>query len=77
MRMLPGRIGTIRKELEGTACPSCDWKKYEIVLRCGVGIQRGGLFAQCSRCHAPRDLQEDDLGQGDTMAKRASSPHEQ
>ncbi len=68
MRMLPGRIGTIRKELDGKVCPSCSWKRYQIVLRCGVEFQKGGLFAQCSRCHAPRDLEEDDWGQGDTMA---------
>ncbi len=68
MRMLPGKIGTIRREVEGKACASCGGNKYQIVLRCGNEIQKGCLFTQCRRCHTRRDLEEDDLGRGDGKA---------
>ncbi len=29
MRQQAGKIGSIRRELEGKACPSCGWMKYQ------------------------------------------------
>ncbi len=58
MKILPGRIGTIRKELEGKACPSCGWHRYHVILKCGVEIRRETLYVQCSQCFTRRDIQE-------------------
>jgi ssDNA-binding Zn-finger/Zn-ribbon topoisomerase 1 len=54
-----GKIGAIRRELEGKACPSCGSQKYQLVLRRNMHPQAGGLFARCSQCQRPRGLNED------------------
>jgi hypothetical protein len=53
-----GKIGTIRRELEGKACPFCGGHKYQLVLRANMQPQAGGLFARCSQCQRPRGLDE-------------------
>ena len=56
-------VGTIRKELDGNACPFCGGGKYQLVLRSDAQTEArsegSGLFARCSRCHRPRDLAAD------------------
>ncbi|TLY24746.1 MAG: hypothetical protein E6K63_14555 [Nitrospirae bacterium] len=56
-------VETIRKELDGKACPFCGWVKYQLVLRSDARSdarsEGGGLFARCSRCQKPRDLAVD------------------
>jgi len=52
-------VETIRKELDGKACPFCGWGKYQLVLRSDARSEGGGLFARCSRCQKPRDLAVD------------------
>ena len=52
-------VGTIRKELDGKACPFCGWEKYQLILRSDARPEGGGLFARCSRCHQSRDLARD------------------
>lgn len=52
-------VGTIRKELDGKACPFCGCMKYQLVLRSDARSEGGGLFARCSRCHKARDLAVD------------------
>ncbi|MGH7205341.1 MAG: hypothetical protein ACREI2_03925 [Nitrospiraceae bacterium] len=52
-------VGTIRKELDGKACPACGWEKYQLVLRSDARPEGSALFARCSRCHQPRDLAVD------------------
>jgi len=54
-----GSVGTIRKELDGKACPVCGWEKYQLVLRSDARPEGGALFARCSRCHKPRDFAAD------------------
>ncbi len=61
MRKQAGKIGTIRKELNGKACVACGSFKYQLVLQSGIGTQGGGLFARCSGCHQKRDLEFEDL----------------
>lgn len=61
MRKQTGKIGTIRKELEGKACPACGSFRYQLVLQSGIGSQGGALFARCSGCHEKRDLEVEDL----------------
>jgi len=57
-----GKIGTIRRDLDGKACPFCGGHKYQLVLRGNTQPQVGGLFARCSQCQRPRELDKD-LGQ--------------
>ena len=54
-----GKIGAIRRELDGKACPSCGSQKYQLVLRRNMHPQAGGLFARCSQCQRPSELNED------------------
>ena len=54
-----GKIGTIRRELDGKACLFCGGHKYQLVLRGNMQSQTGGLFARCSQCKRPRGLDED------------------
>lgn len=51
-----GKIGAIRRELDGKACNFCGGHKHQPVLR---GPQAGDLFARCSQCQRPRGLDED------------------
>ncbi len=54
-----GKIGNIRRVLEGKACPCCHGHQYQLVLRGDMDQQAGGLFARCSQCQRPRGLDED------------------
>ena len=54
-----GKIGAIRRELDGKACPACGSHKYQLVLRGDMHPQAGGLFARCSQCQRPSELNED------------------
>ncbi len=54
-----GKIGAIRRELDGKACPSCGSHKYQLVLRGDMHPHAGGLFARCSQCQRPSELNED------------------
>lgn len=56
-----GKIGAIRRMLEGKACPFCRGNKYQLVLRGDLDPQAGGLFARCSQCQRPCEL-NDDIG---------------
>ena len=59
MRNQIGKIGAIRRILDGKACPFCRSHKYQLVLRGDMEPQAGGLFARCSQCQRPRELDED------------------
>jgi hypothetical protein len=54
-----GKIGAIRRELDGKACPLCGGHTYQLVLRGSMQPKAGGLFARCTRCQRPRELNED------------------
>lgn len=54
-----GKIGEIRRELEGKPCPSCGWHKYQLVIRGNVSAGQGSLFARCSHCQRPRSITAD------------------
>jgi hypothetical protein len=62
MRNQIGKIGVIRRILDGTACPFCQCHKYQLMLRGDAPLQAGGLFARCSQCQRTRGLDED-IGQ--------------
>lgn len=54
-----GKIGAIRRMLEGKACPFCRGHKYQLVLRGDTQLQAGRIFARCAQCQRPRELNED------------------
>jgi len=54
-----GKIGAIRRELDGKPCPFCGGHKYQLLLRGSMQPQAGGLFARCSLCQRPRGIDED------------------
>ena len=53
-----GKIGAIRREIQGKPCPFCGGHKYKLVLRASCTQEEPGLFARCSQCHHPRSLDE-------------------
>ncbi len=59
MRRQIGKIGAIRRELDGKACAFCGGHKYQLVLRGSMQPQAGGLIARCGQCQRPRRLDED------------------
>lgn len=56
-----GKIGAVRRELRGKACPCCGSRTYQLVLRGDVPAQGTKLFARCTQCQRPRGI-DDDLG---------------
>jgi len=53
-----GKIGAIRREVQGKACPFCGGHKYQLVLRASCANEGEGLFARCSQCHHPRSIDD-------------------
>ena len=56
-----GKIGVIRREVCGKACPFCGVHKYQLVLRASCTSESSGLFARCSQCQRPRSF-DDNFG---------------
>jgi len=54
-----GKIGAVRRELHGKACPCCGSRTYQLVLRSDVPAPSGKLFARCTQCQRPRGIDED------------------
>ena len=54
-----GKIGAIRRNVHGRACSCCGSRRYQLVIRCVKQTQVGKLFARCSQCHRPREIEED------------------
>ena len=55
----PGKVGAIRRNVHGKACPYCGSRTYQLVLRSIMKTQMGKLFARCSQCQRPREIDED------------------
>jgi hypothetical protein len=53
-----GKIGTVRREIHGKACSFCGGYTYQLVLRAPGLEKESSLFAKCSRCHHPRNIDE-------------------
>lgn len=56
-----GKIGSIRRELKGKACPFCGGYKYQLILRATSSSDDNRIFARCTQCQRPKEL-DDDLG---------------
>jgi DNA-directed RNA polymerase subunit M/transcription elongation factor TFIIS len=54
-----GKVGAIRREVQGKACPFCGGRTYQLVLRPSAASEPAGLFARCTTCQHPRGLDED------------------
>ena len=54
-----GKIGAVRRELRGKACPCCGSHTYQLVLRGDMPAQGAKLFARCMQCQRPRGIDED------------------
>ncbi len=54
-----GKIGSVRRELCGKACPFCGGQKYQLVLRSVAEAGSSGLFVRCSQCQRPKELDEE------------------
>jgi hypothetical protein len=54
-----GKIGAIRRNVHGKACLCCGSQSYQLVLRTVKQAQMGKLFARCTQCHRPREIDED------------------
>jgi hypothetical protein len=56
-----GKIGSIRRELKGKACPFCGGYKYQLILRASSPSHDNRILARCIQCQRPKEL-DDDLG---------------
>ena len=54
-----GKIGAIRRELDGKACPFCGGHKYQLLLRSYTSPGTEGLLARCSQCQRAKELDEE------------------
>jgi hypothetical protein len=54
-----GRIGSVRRELHGKACPFCGGHKYQLLLRSYTSPGTEGLLARCSQCQRAKELDEE------------------
>jgi hypothetical protein len=59
MRKQVGRIGSVRRELQGKACPFCGGHKYQLLLRSYTSPGTDGLLARCSQCQRAKELDEE------------------
>jgi hypothetical protein len=54
-----GRIGSVRRELHGKACPFCGGHKYQLLLRSHASPGTEGLLARCIQCQRAKELDEE------------------
>jgi hypothetical protein len=54
-----GKIGAIRRNVRGKACSCCGSRSYQLVIRSVKQSHVGKLFARCTQCHRPREIDED------------------
>jgi hypothetical protein len=54
-----GKIGAVRREVQGKPCPFCGGYTYQLVLRTSSSTEEAGVFARCSSCQHPRRFNED------------------
>ena len=59
MQKQEGKIGAIRRNVHGKACSYCGSRTYQLVLRSDQPPHAGKLFARCTQCQQPRELDED------------------
>ncbi|MFO0773506.1 MAG: hypothetical protein U0172_02420 [Nitrospiraceae bacterium] len=55
----PGRIGEVRRDLEGKPCSTCGRQRYHLVLRGRIAEGQGSIVARCSHCQQLRSVAAD------------------
>ena len=58
MQKQEGKIGAVRRNVQGTVCSHCGSRSYQLVLR-GVEGRPVELLACCRRCRCARAINED------------------
>jgi uncharacterized Zn finger protein len=53
------RLGPIKQNLQGKACPFCGGTTYQLVLRASGTSDGSSLFVRCRQCGHPRSLDTD------------------
>lgn len=53
------RLGPIRQNLQGKACPFCGGKTYQLVLRASGTPDNSSLFVRCRQCGHQKNLDAD------------------
>ena len=56
-----GKVGAIRRDVQGKPCLFCGGYTYQLVLRTSSPTEEAGIFARCSCCQHPRRFDEDFL----------------
>jgi hypothetical protein len=59
MQKQEGKIGAIRRNMQGGACPCCGSCNYQLVLRSVKEPGVGKLFARCTQCRHSRGIDEE------------------
>lgn len=54
-----GKVGAIRREVDGKACRFCGAHTYQLILRASYTSNGNGLSARCTHCQQQRELDED------------------
>jgi hypothetical protein len=50
MRRQLGKVGAIRRDIEGDACPVCRGQVYQLILQPHALLNRHRLVARCRTC---------------------------
>lgn len=54
-----GKVGAIRREVQGKPCRCCGGFTYQLILRPNGSSETASLFARCTKCHQPRGIDQD------------------
>jgi hypothetical protein len=54
-----GKVGAIRREVQGKACQFCGGRTYQLILRARNASNGVGLSARCTHCQRTRALDGD------------------
>lgn len=54
-----GKVGAVRRQIQGKACRCCGGHTYQLILRPSGTSEQVSLFARCTQCQQPRGLDED------------------
>lgn len=54
-----GKIGTVRREIRGKACPLCGGYRYQLLVHSSTAPEEASdMLARCVQCNRPRQLDD-------------------
>ncbi|MCP9449298.1 MAG: hypothetical protein NNA31_05925 [Nitrospira sp.] len=54
-----GKIGTVRREIRGKACPLCGGYRYQLLVHSSTATEEeSNMLARCVQCNRPRQLDD-------------------